>query len=89
MPPFPASSTSQQVIGGSPTRLARLASLASTNRELVQRVWETVSDQTQATERISTVFRFVEAALVVCSPIVIVADKIRNTLRRIRGVSLI
>ena len=78
MPPLPTSSTSQQVSGGSPTRLSRRASLAVTNQELVQRVWETVSDQTQATERISTLFRIVEAALVVCSPIVIIANKIRN-----------
>ena len=89
MLPFPTSSTSQQVTGGSLTRLARLASFAATDRELVERVWEAVSDQAQATERISTVFRFVQAALVVCSPIVIIADKIRKPLRRIRGVSLI
>ena len=79
MPPLPTFSPSQQVTGGSTTRLARLASHGATNREQVQRIWETVSDQTQATERISTVFRFVQAVLVVCSPIMIIADKIRNT----------
>jgi hypothetical protein len=79
MLPLPTFSPSQQVTGGSLTRLGRLASHGATNREHVQRIWEMVSDQTQATERISTVFRFVEAALVVCSPIMIIADKIRNT----------